>query len=270
MGFMDFSTALTAILLGILEGLTEFIPVSSTGHLILAVDLLGFQGPPGRVFEIAIQLGAILAVCWLYRAKIFSTAAGVFTRQSDRVFTACVLLGFLPAMVLGVLFHSTIKTVLFSPLTVSIALIVGGIVILVIERIKPRPDIVNIEQLRPRTAFYIGLAQSLALIPGVSRSGATIMGALMLGVGRKPATEFSFFLAIPTMFAAVVYDAYKNQEAFANLSNFGIIAIGFIAAFIAAMLVVKAVVGFVSRHGFVPFAIYRILVGSLMLGLLLS
>ncbi len=266
---MDIHTLLTAALLGIVEGLTEFLPVSSTGHLILLVDLLQFEGPPGKVFEIVIQLGAILAICLLYRAKLLKTAGGIFTEPSARRFVYLLLLGFIPSMVLGVLLHSYIKAVLFSPLVVSIMLIVGGILIIIIERLPLKPKFHDLDQLPLRRAFYVGCAQTLAMIPGTSRSGATIMGALLLGLDRKTATEFSFFLAIPTMFAATVYDVYKNLDVLA-MDNMQVVAIGFVCAFVSALLVVKHAIAFISTHGFVPFAYYRIIVGTIMLFLLLA
>jgi undecaprenyl-diphosphatase len=258
-----------ALLLGIIEGLTEFIPVSSTGHLILFGDILGFEGPKGKVFEIVIQLGAIFAVCWLYRSKIISTTVGTLKRnKQDLRFAVGLFIAFIPAMILGALLHSYIKTVLFNPVNVSIALIVGGIIILLVEKFKPQPKIQKIDDFSLPLFLKIGLCQCLALIPGTSRSGATIIGALLLGVERKAAAEFSFFLAIPTMLAATTYDVYKNWE---NLSLDGVqlIAVGFISAFISAMLVVKFVIGFISKHGFAPFAIYRIILGTIMLFLLI-
>lgn len=256
-----------AAFLGLLEGLTEFIPVSSTGHLILAVDLIGFRGPPGQVFEVAIQLGAILAICWLYRVKLFAVAFGLWTQPDERRFAIVVLLGFLPAIVLGVAFYSFIKAVLFSPWVVAVSLIAGGIAILVIEAWRRAPVHDAIERLPFATALAIGFAQALAMIPGVSRSGATIMGGLVLGVERRTATEFSFFLAIPTMFAATLYDLYKNRAGL-TLDNGVLIAVGFVTAFIAAMVVVRWLVGFVGRRGFAPFAWYRIAIGAVMLAIL--
>jgi undecaprenyl-diphosphatase len=257
-----------ALILGIIEGLTEFIPVSSTGHLILFGDILGFKGPEGKVFEIVIQLGAILAVCWLYRNKLLNTAIGSLKGQrSDLKFATGIVVAFIPAMVLGALLHDYIKSTLFNPFNVSIALVIGGFVIIAVEKLKPRTKFENLDQLSLGLFFKIGLCQCLALIPGTSRSGATIIGALLLGVERKAAAEFSFFLAIPTMLAATVYDVYKNW----NLLNFDdaqIIVVGFIAAFLSALLVVRSVIGFISKHGFIPFAVYRIILGSTMLYLL--
>jgi undecaprenyl-diphosphatase len=264
---MDIATLWGAILLGVVEGLTEFIPVSSTGHLILLVDLIGFSGPPGKVFEIAIQLGAILAVCWLYRAKLAGVALGLFSGGDDLRFACNVLLAFLPAALIGFFAHSFIKGVLFNPYVVAVMLIVGGLVILLVERHVKMPHHHSIERFPAALAVAIGFCQAVAMIPGVSRSGATIVGALLLRVDRRTATEFSFFLAIPTMLAATVYDLWMNRG---GLTDAGllIIAVGFITAFAAAMLVVRVVVDFISRRGFTPFAWYRIAVGFLMLVIL--
>jgi undecaprenyl-diphosphatase len=259
------SSFLTAALLGVIEGLTEFLPVSSTGHLILAVDLLGFQGPPGHVFEIVIQFGAILAVIWLYFAKLWGVARGALAgRREDWAFIRNILLAFLPAAIIGFFARDFIKDVLFNPLIVSIALILGGVAILLIEKYKPAPTIPITEAMGWRRALLIGLCQCLAMIPGVSRSGATIMGALLVGMERRAAAEFSFFLAIPTMLGAASYDLYKSRTLLTG-DDFALIATGFAAAFIAALLVVRWAVGFISRHGFTPFAYYRIVLGSLML-----
>lgn len=255
---------LHAILLGLVEGLTEFLPVSSTGHLILLVDLLGFQGPPGRVFEIVIQLGAILAIVCLYWRKLWNVAIGLPTSRASQLFAANIALAFLPAMVLGAVFHEYIKEVLFSPQVVCIALIVGGIVLLVLERLLNKPHIHRVDDMPTSVAFKIGLVQCIAMVPGVSRSGATIMGGLLLGLDKRTAAEFSFFLAIPTMFGAVVYDLYKNW-AVLTIDSWHIIAIGFVTAFISALLVVQFMLRLVTRYGFTPFAIYRIILGSVML-----
>lgn len=261
---MELITIFQAILLGVVEGLTEFIPVSSTGHLILLVDILGFKGPEGKVFEIVIQLGAIFAVCWLYREKLISVIFGLFNDKAAQKFSINIVLAFLPAAILGVLFHGFIKNVLFSPVVVSVSLIVGGFIIIIIENLKITPKITNIDDLSYKKAILVGLAQSFAMIPGTSRSGATIMGSLLLGLDRKTATEFSFFLAIPTMLGATVYDIYKNYEAI-SFDGAGIILIGFFSAFFAALLVVKTVIAFISTHGFKPFAYYRLALGSVML-----
>lgn len=257
-----------ALLLGIIEGLTEFLPVSSTGHLILFADILGFKGPASKSFEVVIQLGAICAVCWLYRQKILSTVRGVFARNpADLRFAMGVIIAVIPALILGALFHHFIKEVLFNPLNVSIALVVGGFVILAAERFQPKVKYETMESLTPLLCLKIGICQCLALIPGTSRSGATIIGALLMGVERKAATEFSFFLAIPTLLAASVFEMAKNGSSF-SADDMELILTGFLAAFFSALLVVKWLVGYVSRHGFAPFAYYRIVLGSLMLYLL--
>ncbi|HYC02280.1 MAG TPA: undecaprenyl-diphosphate phosphatase [Azospirillaceae bacterium] len=253
-----------AVLLGLVEGLTEFIPVSSTGHMIMLGDLLGFQGPPGKVFEVVIQLGAILAVCIAYFARLWRVVATLGGDPGARRFAAAIILGFLPSAFLGVLLHGFIKNVLFDPVVVCVALILGGIAILMIERAVPVARHDQVEDFPISLSLRIGLFQCLALVPGVSRSGASIMGALLMGVERKAAAEFSFFVAIPTMLGAATYDLFKNRD---TLSTDGIalIAVGFAAAFLTGFVVVKAVVGFVSRHGFAPFAWYRIVLGALML-----
>lgn len=258
---------LQAVLLGVLEGLTEFIPVSSTGHLILMEAVLGFQGPPGRVFDIAIQLGAILAVVVLYLRRLLDVLFGLPRDPAARRFAFVILLAFLPAAVIGAAAHDFIKSVLFSPWVVAVSLVLGGIAILLIERARPAPRIHSVEQLPYGRALAIGAVQCLAMVPGVSRSGATIMGALLLGVDRRTAAEFSFFLAIPTMFGATVYDLYKNRAGL-DLDGGLLIALGFVAAFLAALVVVRTLIGFVARHGFAPFAWYRIALGSLALVLL--
>lgn len=262
------TSTLQALLLGLVEGLTEFIPVSSTGHLILLIDLLGFQGPPGKLFEIVIQLGAILAICWLYRNRLIQSVAACHLDSGKRSFLINIVIAFLPSAVMGLLLHGFIKSVLFNPLVVAVMLVVGGILILLIERYKPAATHHDLERMSWKLALQIGFCQTLAMIPGTSRSAATIMGAMLFKLDRKAATEFSFFLAIPTMLSATLYDFYKNAD---NLTadGLGLIAIGFVAAFLTALLVVRTVVGFVSKHGFAPFAYYRIAVGSLMLFILL-
>jgi undecaprenyl-diphosphatase len=254
----------SAVLLGIVEGLTEFLPISSTGHLILADRLLGLEGPESKLFDIVIQLGAILAVCWVYRERLFDAVLGLAREARAQRFVANIVIAFLPAAVAGVLLYRIIKEVLFSPWVVAISLIVGGFLILLIERVRPRPRIHEVESMSLATALGIGCCQILAMIPGVSRAGATIMGALMLRVDRPAATEFSFFLAIPTMLGAAVYDLYKNR-AILSLDNGLVIAIGFVVAFFAALFVVRRLVDFVSRNGFGVFAWYRIVVGAVAL-----
>jgi undecaprenyl-diphosphatase len=260
---MDFELLLGALLLGIVEGLTEFIPVSSTGHLILVVDLIGFRAPPGKVFEVVIQLGAILAVCWAYRERFLRVATGLLVDPDQQRLARNILLGFIPAMVIGAFAHGFIKTVLFSPWVVVTTLVLGGFVMLLIERVRPESRHHGVERLPASTALEIGLCQAAAMVPGVSRSGATIMGGLLLGVDRRTATEFSFFLAVPTMLAATIYDSYQNWAAMTQ-DNVAVIALGFVAAFLAALFVVRHVLDFISRRGFAPFAWYRIGVGVVM------
>lgn len=260
---------LQALLLGVVEGLTEFLPVSSTGHLILLGDMLGFQGPPGKTFEIVIQLGAILAVCVVYWQRLFGAVLGLRSDPASRAFVRNILIGFLPAMVIGAAAYKAIRALLDSPLVVAVALVVGGFVILAIERMVKNPKVHSVEAMSATTAVKIGLFQCVAMVPGVSRSGATIMGSLLLGVDRKVAAEFSFFLAIPTMVAATAFKMYKDWASL-SFDNMTLIAVGFVAAFVAALVVVRAAIAFISRHGFAPFAWYRIAFGTLMLVLLLT
>ena len=252
---------LTALLLGILEGLTEFIPVSSTGHLLLASEALGFS-PPGDVFPIAIQLGAVLAIAVAYRRKLAHVLGSAPRDPASRRFVLSVLLAFLPAAVLGALLHDWIKGVLFeTPVLIAAMLVLGGVVLLLVDRVLPAPRFEAADALPPRTSLGIGLAQCLALVPGVSRSGATIVGALALGVSRRAAAEFSFFLSLPTMAGAVAFDLIQNREALAA-GDLGLIAVGFGAAFVTGLLVVNSLLDFVSRHGFAVFGWWRIVVGG--------
>lgn len=264
-------TIVIAALLGLVEGLTEFIPVSSTGHLIVLVDLFGFRGPPGHVFEIVIQLGAIMAVCWVYRGKLIDVIAGLPHDTKARHFATIIAIAFLPAALAGAALHGFIKDTLFSPSVVAVSLIIGGVAILAIERFQANriADVSQVESITHETAFKIGMFQAFAMIPGVSRSGATIMGALLMGVARPTAAEFSFFLAIPTMLGATVFDLYKNHAALDATGGFTI-AVGFTTAFLAGLLVVRSVVAFVGRHGFAPFAWYRIAIGTAMLAILIA
>jgi len=267
---MDLALLLKTIVIGIVEGVTEFLPVSSTGHIILAEEVLHFEGPQGKVFEIVIQLGAILAICVLYYAKILATIGGVARRDQASIrFATAVIVAFLPAAVIGVALHKYIKALLDKPVVVAVAFIVGGIAILVIERYAQRPRVKSVDDIDWKTALFVGFCQCLAMVPGVSRSGATIMGARVLRVDRATSAEFSFFLAIPTMLGATVYDLYKNWKTL-DWHGGGLIAVGFVVAFLSALVVVKPFVRFVSRHGFGVFAWYRIVVGALALGLLLS
>lgn len=257
-----------ALLLGVVEGLTEFLPVSSTGHLIVIGDWLSFESGDGKVFEVVIQLGAILAVVWLYRAKILAMLAGILRgNATDRRFASCVLLGFMPAAIIGVLALDFIKEVLFSPLVVAVALIVGGIILMLADRHATEASVNQIEDITWPRALGIGFAQCLAMIPGTSRSGATIVGGLLAGLSRPAATEFSFFLAMPTMLGASAYDGYRHWD-LVRQDDLVLIAIGFSAAFLTALLVVKALVRFVASHSFTVFAWYRIALGILILALL--
>lgn len=256
---------ITYIVLGIIEGLTEFLPVSSTGHLILAGELFGFTDESSIVFKIAIQLGAILAVLVAYRARFTGVALGLTRLDPQAVqFTRNILIGFFPAMIAGALFYDGIRAVMQKPEIVAVALIVGGVLILLIERMVKRVRIHAVEDMSVGNAVSVGAMQCLAMLPGVSRSGATIMGALLMGVERRTAAEFSFFLAVPTMIGATVYALYKDR-ALLSVDDLAGIAIGFGAAFVVALMVVKAFVKVVGRFGFAPFAWYRIVVGSIAL-----
>jgi undecaprenyl-diphosphatase len=255
-------------LLGVLEGLTEFIPVSSTGHLLLAGHFLGFQST-GRAFEVLIQLGANLAILTLYAVKLIEIARAAPHDPKARRFITAVLVAFSPAVVIGVLAHGFIKTVLFeTPMVVAIALIVGGVVLLFVDRLAA-DRYHQVTEIPVAHALAIGLFQCLAMIPGVSRSGATITGALLLGVGRRAAAEFSFFLAIPTMAGAFAYDLYKTGATL-DFSDAAVIATGFVTAFLSAVLVVRALLDFVSRRGFALFGWWRIAVGAIALVALLA
>lgn len=262
---MDVFLLFKAFLLGIVEGATEFLPVSSTGHLIIAGDLLNFNDDRGKVFEIVIQLGAILAVCWEYRARIGHVLASLTAEAASQRLALNLAIAFLPAALLGLAFHHAIKQYLFSPITVAIALIVGGFAILLIEKYAPQPDIQSVDAMDWKHALKVGFAQSLALIPGVSRAGATILGGVMFGLSRKTATEFSFFLAIPIMFAATFFDVYKGREML-HIADLGVFLVGFVTAFFSALLVVRGLLRYVAHHDFRAFAWYRIVFGALVLG----
>ncbi len=266
---MDQST-LIAALLGLIEGLTEFIPVSSTGHLLLAGHFLGFESA-GKTFEVVIQLGAVLAILSIYAGKLIGVLRDAPSDPAARRFIASVLIAFAPAVVIGVLAHDFIKDVLFeTPMLIAAMLIVGGVVLLVVDRIAPEPHHDDAMRLPIKTSLAIGFIQCLAMIPGVSRSGATIVGAMMLGASKRAAAEFSFFLSMPTMAGAFAYDLYKNRDVL-DASAMGEIAVGFAVAFVAAVLVVKWLLGYVSRNGYALFGWWRIIVGSAaILGLWLA
>lgn len=255
---------LVAAVLGLLEGLTEFIPVSSTGHVLLAGHFLGFNSP-GRAFEVVIQLGAVLAILGVYASRIWQIFSSAPHDPTSRRFIAAVLIAFLPAVVVGVLAHDIIKTVLFeTPVLIAVMLILGGIVLLFVDRWATNPHYHRAEDFPLNMAFKIGVIQCLAMIPGVSRSGATIVGALLLGADKRSAAEFSFFLSMPTMAGAFAYDLYKNRDVL-DAAALGDIAIGFICAFFTAILVVRWLLGYVSQHGYSLFAWWRIIVGSFVL-----
>jgi len=254
----------TVALLGLLEGLTEFLPVSSTGHLLLASHFLGFESA-GKTFEVVIQLGAVLALLTVYFAKLWQVFSTAHRDPAAMRFIVSVLLAFLPAVVIGVLAHDFIKTVLFeTPRLIAIMLILGGIVLLFVDRIAPTPVYHDATALPLRKALAIGFVQCLAMIPGVSRSGATIVGALLMGVEKRAAAEFSFFLSMPTMAAAVGYDLLKNRDVL-DFSAWSQIALGFALAFITGVIVVKWLLSYISRHGYALFGWWRIIVGSLAL-----
>ncbi len=260
----DLTQILHALLLGIVEGFTEFLPISSTGHLILAGHLLGFNGEKAKVFMIAIQLAAILAVVFEYRAKLGHVATTLHRDPVSQRLALNLAAGFLPAAVLGFLFYREIKDYLFNPLVVASALVIGGFLILWAERRKHVVSTPTIDDLDWRRALGVGFAQALAMIPGTSRSGATIIGGLFLGLSRKAAAEFSFFLAIPTMFAASAYDLYKNWSLF-DAGDIPLFAIGGAASFASALFAVRTLIKFVSRHDYTLFAWYRIVFGGVVL-----
>ncbi|HET8932961.1 MAG TPA: undecaprenyl-diphosphate phosphatase [Polyangiales bacterium] len=259
---------LKAAILGTVEGLTEFLPISSTGHLILTASLLGFTGEKAKLFEVAIQTGAMLSVIWYFRVRIARVVMGLFNSEPARRFAINVVIAFLPAAVLGVVFGSMIKRVLFKPIPVALAFIVGALVILWVERreaqLQQPARVDNVDDLSRLDALKLGLAQAFALIPGTSRSGATIIGGMLFGLSRKAATEFSFFLAIPTLVGAGVYDTYKYRDliSWADAPLFGV---GIATAFVSALVCVHWLIWFVSTHNFVPFAWYRIGFGILVL-----
>ncbi|PFG23884.1 undecaprenyl-diphosphatase [Pseudomonas lurida] len=263
-GNMDFWTAIQALILGVVEGLTEFLPISSTGHQIIVADLLDFTGDRFNAFNIIIQLGAILAVVWEFRGKIFEVVSGLPTQRKAQRFTVNLLIAFLPAVVLGVIFADLIHHYLFNPITVATALVVGGIIMLWAERREHEVHAETVDDITWKDALKVGLAQCLAMIPGTSRSGSTIIGGLLFGLSRKTATEFSFFLAMPTMVGAAVYSGYKYRDLF-QPSDLPVFAIGFVTSFIFAMIAVKGLLKFIASHSYAAFAWYRIAFGLLIL-----
>ncbi|CAD5110392.1 undecaprenyl-diphosphate phosphatase [Zestomonas carbonaria] len=261
---MDFWVNAQALILGIIEGLTEFLPISSTGHQIIVADLIGFGGERAIAFNIIIQLAAILAVVWEYRRKIFEVVVGLPKEREAQRFTSNLLIAFCPALVLGVLFADLIHEFLFNPVTVAVALLVGGVIMLWAERRKHVIHTETVDDMSWKSALKIGFAQCLAMIPGTSRSGATIIGGLLFGLSRKAATEFSFFLAMPTMVGAAVYSGYKYRDLF-QPSDLPVFAVGFVTSFIFAMIAVRGLLKFIGSHSYAAFAWYRIGFGMLIL-----
>jgi undecaprenyl-diphosphatase len=261
---MDTMLLVKAVILGIVEGLTEFLPISSTGHLILAGDLLGFNDAKGKIFEIVIQTGAMLAVVWEFRSRFTHVLSRLFVDPGAQRFAVNVAVASLPAAVLGLLFGSAIKANLFKPVPVAIAFIVGAFVILWAERRVHRVRVESVDDMTWRDALLVGIAQCFALIPGTSRSGATIIGGLLFGLSRRAATEFSFFLAVPTLIAAGAYDAWKNRDLFVA-DDLGIIAVGLVTSFVSAFLCIRWLLRFIVAHDFTVFAWYPIVFGVLVL-----
>ncbi|MEB0136078.1 undecaprenyl-diphosphate phosphatase [Actimicrobium sp. CCC2.4] len=265
---MDIVLALKALIMGIVEGLTEFLPISSTGHLILAGSLLDFTGEKVKTFEIVIQAGAILAIVWEYRARLLHVCTGLFSDRGAQKFAINLVIAFIPAAVLGLIFSSAIKAKLFAPVPVALAFIAGGLIILWVERrnklspVPPRID--SVDQMTALDALKVGLAQAFALIPGTSRSGATIIGGMLFGLSRKAATEFSFFLAIPTLLGATVYSLYKARELL-SMEDLPLFGIGTLAAFVSAFFCVRWLLRYISSHDFTIFAWYRIVFGFVIL-----
>ncbi|MBS1218842.1 MAG: undecaprenyl-diphosphatase [Proteobacteria bacterium] len=262
---MDLTLALKALIMGVVEGLTEFLPVSSTGHLIIAGSLLDFNDEKGKVFELVIQTGAMLAVCWEFRARFLGVLRGLARDRSAQGFVLNLIAAFMPAAVIGLALGSMIKSHLFHAVPVAIALIVGGFVILWAERRDCPARIDNVDAMTWRDALNVGFAQAFALFPGVSRAGATIIGGMLFGLSRRAATEFSFFLAVPTLIAAGAYDLYKNR-ALLSVDDVGLFGIGTVTAFISAFITIRWLIRYVATHDFRIFAWYRIAFGLFILG----
>lgn len=274
---MDIIYQIKAFILGIVEGLTEFLPISSTGHLIIAGDILNFDGPEVNTFSIAIQAGAIFAVCWFYRVKLWNILVHLFEHGKDQRLAINIVVAFIPAAILGVIFADMIEELLFNAVTVAIALVGGGLIIFWIENLHAKrtyaPRVQTMDDMTIKDAFLVGCMQCIAMIPGTSRSGSTIIGGLVLGLSRKAATEFSFFLAIPTIFGATVYSLAKiflkvsAEHSFIWTTNMTLgFTIGFIVSFISALVVIKWLLGYVSSNDFKPFGWYRIIFGIIILG----
>jgi undecaprenyl-diphosphatase len=263
---MDITLLIKALILGIIEGLTEFLPISSTGHLILAGHLLGFNDDKGKVFEIAIQTGAMLAIVWEYRARFRAAISGFGRRPESTRFVTNIVIAFIPAAVLGLTFGKFIKAHLFAPVPVAMAFIVGGLIILWVERRgQTSVRVQSVDDMDWKDALKVGLAQAVALIPGTSRSGATIIGGMLFGLSRKAAAEFSFFLAVPTLMAAGAYDLFKNRELL-SWSDLPLFGVGGLAAFVSAFFCVRWLMRYIISHDFTIFAWYRIIFGVIVLG----
>jgi undecaprenyl-diphosphatase len=264
---MNLPPLVDALILGVVEGLTEFLPVSSTGHLIIVSDFLGLNDEKGKVFDIVIQLGAILAVCWEYRARFAKAFSGLAGDPVQQRFAANLFVAFLPAAIVGLALQKQIKAYLFNPVSVAMALIVGAIVIFVVERwyaSHGAPRVTSVDEMDWKDALKVGLAQCFALIPGTSRSGATIMGGMLFGLSRQAATEFSFFLAVPIMFAASGYQMVKYRDLLSR-DDLATFVVGFAVSFVAALAAVKALIRYVAHHDFRAFAWYRIALGAAVL-----
>lgn len=262
---MDIALLIKSLILGVVEGLTEFLPVSSTGHLILAGDLLNFNDDKAKLFTIVIQVGAILAICWEYRVKIATVVSGLTRDRQSQKFVLNLMIAFMPLAALGLLFGKHIKALLFKPIPVALAFIVGALIIIWAEKREHKIRIHAVEDLSMLDALKLGIAQAFALIPGTSRSGATIIGGLLFGLSRKASTEFSFFLAIPTLIIASIYDLYKHRDLLNIESDAASFAVGLIAAFISALLAVKGLLRYISHHDFIVFAWYRIFFGVVVI-----
>ncbi len=262
---MDYILLFKALILGLVEGLTEFLPISSTGHLILVGDLLNFNDDKGKVFQIVIQVGAILAVCWEYRAKIAAVIVGLPSERSAQKFALNLVIAFIPLASLGLLFGGHIKALLFKPIPVALAFIIGAFVIIWAEKREHKVRIHEVDDLSPLDALKLGIAQAFALIPGASRSGSTIIGGLLIGLSRKAATEFSFFLAIPTLIIASLYDVYKHRDLLDFAGDGPMFAVGLLASFVSALFAVKGLLRYISKYDFIPFAWYRIAFGLVVI-----
>ncbi len=260
---LNFVDIFKVIILGIVEGLTEFIPVSSTAHLLLFSWFINFNSIKNNLFEIVIQFGAILAVCVVYRRKLILVTTRIRSKDSQK-FLLNLLISFLPAALVGVLLHDFIKDVLFSPIVIAVALVVGGFIMIVVDSKEREPETLRVDHISWKQALILGCCQAIAIIPGVSRSGATIIGGILLKMSRRAATEFSFFMSIVVISAASLFDLYKNYSEL-NVSNFYLIVIGFLSAFFSALLVIRWFIGYVSKNDFVTFGIYRIMFGSILL-----